>query len=176
MSTDNKAKRVISLLLGESEDQAADFARQLMSIVSNEPTHYTPSKLSALHSLTAPPELKADFERMLSDVEEWVGHTHRDDSKAEGAGRAIGSRMGLGQKLRRLAPGSVDARRLSSDVFDENEYPEEYIEGIEERIGPEGEKAIATSGNEEAIKAYAKKFPEAKLEWAMNGWLDWLDL
>ena len=59
----------------------------------------------------------------------------------------------------------------------ENEWhPEEYIEGIEERIGPEGEKAIATSGNEEAIKAYAKKFPEAKLEWAMNGWIDWLDL
>jgi hypothetical protein len=122
MSTNNKAKRVISLLLGESEDQAADFARQLMSIVSNEPTDYTHSKLSALRSLTAPPELKADFERMLWDVEEWVGHTHRDDSKAEGAGRyAIGSRVGLGQKLRRLAPGSVDARRLSSDVFDENE-------------------------------------------------------
>jgi hypothetical protein len=123
MTTQNKANRVITQLLSESEDSAADFARQLMSIVSNEPTDYTHSKLSALRSLTAPPELKADFERMLSDVEEWVGHTHRGDKKAEGAGRyAIGSRMGLGQKLRRLAPGSVDARRLSSDVFDQNEF------------------------------------------------------
>ena len=39
---------------------------------------------------------------------------------------------------------------------------------------PEGERAIATSPNYSII--YLKAFPEAKLEWAMNGWLDWLDL
>jgi hypothetical protein len=39
---------------------------------------------------------------------------------------------------------------------------------------PEGEAAIATSPD--YAKFYLKQFPEAKLEWAMNGWLDWLDL
>ncbi len=39
---------------------------------------------------------------------------------------------------------------------------------------PEGERAIATSLD--YAKHYLKAFPEAKLEWAMNGWLDWLDL
>ena len=59
----------------------------------------------------------------------------------------------------------------------ENEWnPEEYIKGIKERIGPEGEKAIATSGNEDVIKAYAERFPGVKLEWATHGIIDWTDL
>ena len=39
---------------------------------------------------------------------------------------------------------------------------------------PEGEATIA----KDPIWAekYLELFPEAKLEWAMNGWLDWLDL
>ena len=39
---------------------------------------------------------------------------------------------------------------------------------------PEGEPAIATEPR--LAKLYLKQFPEAKLEWAMNGWIDWLDL
>jgi hypothetical protein len=59
----------------------------------------------------------------------------------------------------------------------ENEWhPEDYVMGLKERIGPEGEKAIVASGNEEVIKAYAEKFPGVKLEWAVNGIIDWTDL
>ena len=39
---------------------------------------------------------------------------------------------------------------------------------------PEAEEAIAT--NPHLAKSYLELFPQAKLEWAMNGWLDWLDL
>ena len=39
---------------------------------------------------------------------------------------------------------------------------------------PEAEEAIAKSPG--YAKLYLIRFPEAKLEWAMNGWLDWLDL
>jgi hypothetical protein len=39
---------------------------------------------------------------------------------------------------------------------------------------PEGEAAIATDPL--WTKLYLKAFPEAKLTFAMNGWLDWLDL
>jgi len=39
---------------------------------------------------------------------------------------------------------------------------------------PEGEEHIAK--DPEDAKFYLEHFPEAKLEWAMNGWLDWLDL
>jgi sarcosine oxidase delta subunit len=39
---------------------------------------------------------------------------------------------------------------------------------------PEAEASIATHPYE--AKLYLKQFPEAKLEWAMNGWIDWLDL
>jgi hypothetical protein len=40
---------------------------------------------------------------------------------------------------------------------------------------PEGEAAIATDPL--YAELYLKAFPEvSKLEWAMNGWLDWLDL
>ena len=37
---------------------------------------------------------------------------------------------------------------------------------------PEGEKAIAHS---EYKDHYLETFPEAKDDWAMNGWIDWLD-
>ncbi len=39
---------------------------------------------------------------------------------------------------------------------------------------PEGEAVIAMHPYE--AKLYLDAFPQAKLEWAMNGWLDWLDL
>ena len=39
---------------------------------------------------------------------------------------------------------------------------------------PEGEATIAKDPT--WAEKYLERFPEAKLEWAMNGWLDWLDL
>ena len=39
---------------------------------------------------------------------------------------------------------------------------------------PEAEPAIAKSPNYSTM--YLKQFPQAKLEWAMNGLIDWLDL
>ena len=39
---------------------------------------------------------------------------------------------------------------------------------------PEGEATIATDPHR--AKIYLREFPEAKLEWVMKGWLDWLDL
>ena len=39
---------------------------------------------------------------------------------------------------------------------------------------PEGEATIATDPHR--AKLYLKQVPEAKLEWVMNGWLDWFDL
>ena len=39
---------------------------------------------------------------------------------------------------------------------------------------PEGEPAIAK--DPECAQYYLKQFPEAKLEWLMNGWMDWTDL
>ena len=51
---------------------------------------------------------------------------------------------------------------------------------------PEAEPAIAKNLNGADqwdyhmdpwwAKEYLKAFPQAKLEWAMNGWIDWLDL
>mgnify|MGYP000037960250 CR=1 FL=1 len=40
---------------------------------------------------------------------------------------------------------------------------------------PEAEASIATDTDHSANQ-YLIEFPEAKLEWAMKGWLDWLDL
>jgi hypothetical protein len=37
---------------------------------------------------------------------------------------------------------------------------------------PEGEEAVAKS---ESRDEYLKTFPEAKDDWILNGWLDWLD-
>ena len=39
---------------------------------------------------------------------------------------------------------------------------------------PEGEAVIATDSR--AAKKYLERFPEAKREWVMRGWLDWFDL
>ena len=39
---------------------------------------------------------------------------------------------------------------------------------------PEAEPAIAKDPT--WAEKYLIRFPESKLEWAMNGWLDWLDL
>ena len=50
----------------------------------------------------------------------------------------------------------------------------QYAEYVIKGRFPEGEATIATDPHR--AKIYLKKFPEAKLEWAMNGWLDWLDL
>ena len=49
---------------------------------------------------------------------------------------------------------------------------------------PEAEEAIAKSPGlrsqgtlgQDYAKLYLEQFPEARLEWVMNGWLDWLDL
>ena len=41
---------------------------------------------------------------------------------------------------------------------------------------PEAEEAIATATDPYWAQAYLKRFPEAKREWTMRGWLDWLDL
>ena len=51
-----------------------------------------------------------------------------------------------------------------------------YVYARDELKGrfPEAEASIATHPYE--AKLYLKQFPEAKLEWAMNGWIDWLDL
>jgi sarcosine oxidase delta subunit len=39
---------------------------------------------------------------------------------------------------------------------------------------PEAEASIAT--HPYCANQYLIEFPQAKLEWAMNGWIDWLDL
>jgi hypothetical protein len=55
------------------------------------------------------------------------------------------------------------------------EWAYEYaINAIKGRF-QEAEATIATSPDAWA-KWYLEAFPEAKLEFAMNGWLDWLDL
>jgi hypothetical protein len=54
------------------------------------------------------------------------------------------------------------------------EYAYYYAKDVLGGRFPEGEAAIAA--NPGAAKLYLEAFPEAKLEWAMNGWLDWLDL
>ena len=84
MSTTNKAKRVISQLLGESDDltnavltgdpfdELTSFARELLTILSNEPSDYTPEKLQALHFMQVPPQLRPQFNRMLSSLERWL--------------------------------------------------------------------------------------------------------
>ena len=60
---------------------------------------------------------------------------------------------------------------IATNSFTALYYAKDVIKGR----WPEGEEAIATS-TPEFVKYYLEKFPEAKLEWAMNGWLDWLDL
>ena len=47
-----------------------------------------------------------------------------------------------------------------------------YARDIIKGRWPEAEEAIATS-TPEFVKYYLEKFPEAKLSWAMKGWLDW---
>ncbi len=119
MSTTNKAQRVISHLLGESEN-VADFARELMSIMSNDPSDWTPDVLQRLDSMTPPAEMRDDFNAMVHSIHNWIdsgrGHVGGDDE-----GRAIGARMAIGRKLRSLSPKNLDAMKLSSDVFDPSE-------------------------------------------------------
>ena len=64
-------------------------------------------------------------------------------------------------------------------------YAVNYALNVIKGRWPEAEKAIARSLKDaleddrdaaiEVVYAYLKAFPEAKLEWIMNGWLDWLD-
>ena len=49
-----------------------------------------------------------------------------------------------------------------------------YSESVLKDRFPEGERAIAKDPDYSIM--YLNAFPEAKLEWAMNGWLDWTDL
>ena len=53
-----------------------------------------------------------------------------------------------------------------------------YAKNVLRRRFPEGEAVIAKSPTwaYSYAKEYLKAFPKAKLEWVMNGWLDWLDL
>ena len=53
------------------------------------------------------------------------------------------------------------------------EYAQYYALYCLKRRFPEGEAAMVRDG---FTSDYVKKFPEAKLEWAVNGWLDWTDL
>ena len=67
-------------------------------------------------------------------------------------------------------PGGEEA--LAKDTY----YAPLYATNIVKGRWPEGEEAIATS-TPEVIKSYLEKCSlEAKLEWVMNGWIDWLDL
>jgi hypothetical protein len=61
---------------------------------------------------------------------------------------------------------------IATDPRWAHEYARDVIRGR----WPEGEAAIATGPDPYYTLAYLGLFPEAKLEWAMNGWLDWLDL
>ena len=49
-----------------------------------------------------------------------------------------------------------------------------YARDVVKGRWPEGEATIAK--DPDYAKLYLEQFPEAKLEWLMNGWLDWLDL
>ena len=49
-----------------------------------------------------------------------------------------------------------------------------YATDVIEGRWPEGEPAIATDPR--VAERYIKRFPEAKREWVMRGWLDWFDL
>lgn len=123
MSTTNKAQRVISHLLGESEN-VADFARELMSIMSNDPSDWTPDVLQRLDSMTPPAEMQDDFNEMVHSIHNWIDKSHEGGRGRVGGdyeGRAIGARMALGRKLRGLSPKNLDAMKLSSDVFDPSE-------------------------------------------------------
>ena len=55
----------------------------------------------------------------------------------------------------------------------------EYAKDVIGGRFPEAEEAIAKNtsvANPHLAKSYLELFPQAKLEWVMNGWLDWLDL
>lgn len=49
-----------------------------------------------------------------------------------------------------------------------------YSKSVLKGRWPEGEPAIAKDPDYSIL--YLELFPQAKLEWAMNGWIDWLDL
>ena len=59
---------------------------------------------------------------------------------------------------------------IANDPFSAHRYARDVLKG---RF-PGGEEAIA----KDPIWAekYLELFPQAKLEWLLNGWLDWLDL
>jgi hypothetical protein len=59
---------------------------------------------------------------------------------------------------------------LAKDLYLAYDYASDIIRGR----WPEAEATIATDPG--AAKLYLKQFPEAKLTFAMNGWIDWLDL
>ena len=59
---------------------------------------------------------------------------------------------------------------IANDPFWAYSYAKAVLKGR----WPEVEEAIAT--NPHLAKSYLELFPEAKLEWLMNGWIDWLDL
>jgi hypothetical protein len=80
------------------------------------------------------------------------------------------------------APAYGYARDVIGGRFPEGEaaiathpdYAYFYAEDVLKGRWPEGEAAIATVPHR--AKEYLLQFPEAKIEWAINGWLDWTDL
>ena len=59
---------------------------------------------------------------------------------------------------------------IATDSWDAYYYASDILKG---RF-PEGEPAMAK--DPDIAERYLKKFPDAKREWVMRGWLDWFDL
>ena len=59
-------------------------------------------------------------------------------------------------------------------IANEPDFAYFYATDVIEGRWPEGEPAIATDPR--VAERYIKRFPEAKREWVMRGWLDWFDL
>ena len=51
-----------------------------------------------------------------------------------------------------------------------------YAQYVVKGRWPEAEEAIAKNTSPHLAKSYLELFPQARLEFAMNGWIDWLDL
>jgi hypothetical protein len=59
---------------------------------------------------------------------------------------------------------------IAKDPRTAHYYARDFIRGR----WPEAEPVIAKDPHYSIM--YLEKFPEARLEWVMNGWIDWLDL
>jgi hypothetical protein len=71
------------------------------------------------------------------------------------------------REMGRRCPGSEPT--IAKDPESSYYYARDVIKGR----WPEAEDAIVTVPHYK--DAYLKQFPDAKDDWAMNGWIDWLD-